>query len=215
MSAALFDNMMMDADRWLRAIGSRSARSVALVSGAAAWADHVAVRLFLERRVAGLDLHLPAALEGGRFAEDPSRGRFDPGRTANYYHDIFSASLKADTLAESGRAIELGAGCTVGRDFRQRNTTVARSAEAVIAYTFGDRRAKPSLFKPEDPGFSDAAAAGVKDGGTMDTYLKARTCRIKIHVPLWQLMPKPGAAASLSPQQTAIDLDEAAGGPRR
>jgi hypothetical protein len=56
-----------------------------LVSGGAAWADHVAVRLFLDKKVPNLRLFLPAAWEDGTFKDTGERDPFkNPGGTANY-----------------------------------------------------------------------------------------------------------------------------------
>src|SRR5690606_1280513 len=65
---ALFAAMVRDAAERVAAFPDPR-----LVSGGAAWADHVAVKLFLEGKVAGLTLHLPAEFRNGRFVETGDR----------------------------------------------------------------------------------------------------------------------------------------------
>ena len=77
-----------------------------LVSGGAAWADHVAVTLALDGTVdpAALTLHLPAAFEDGRFDADTR-----DGGTANHYHRLFYARSGIDGLAEIAEVLRRGA----------------------------------------------------------------------------------------------------------
>ena len=154
-----------------------------LVSGGAAWADHAAVRAFLEGKVAGLVLHLPAELmdadetpditapEGGRVR----RMKFDNagfgtvGAAANYYHRLFAEKLGLDpdaTIREIQAAIDKGAVVTYGdgtsstsgddSSFKLRNTLIANDADyGLIAFDFDvDDRSRPA------------------DGGTGDTWRK-------------------------------------------
>lgn len=141
-----------------------------LISGGAAWADHLAVHAWLQGWCAGLELYLPAPLEGGRFA-----GPFkSAGSTANYYHQRFSGVIGEDTLAQVAHAIEKGAVTQfepvapgVGAMF-VRNKKVAQAAQAVVAYTFGE---------------GDQPA----DGGTLDTW-KQVASGDRLHVPMSQLV---------------------------
>src|SRR6516162_5189861 len=70
---------------------------VHLVSGGAAWADHVAVRLFLdgldfdddkkEERFAGLTLWLPCPFSNAKALDNNLKTwQLNPGRTMNAYH---------------------------------------------------------------------------------------------------------------------------------
>lgn len=137
-----------------------------LVSGGAAWADHLAVMLYLEGHAEALTLHLPAPFNGVHFI---GQERSSAG-AANYYHQRFSKTIDSNTLKELSWAIEKHAkvtqqpyGSHYGGMFA-RNALVARDAEALIAYTFG-------------PG--DVPA----DGGTRDTWDKCKA-ESKLHVPL-------------------------------
>lgn len=132
-----------------------------LVSGGAAWADHVAVLLFLqspERFI--LELRLPAALDvhasTPAFVSNGSRGVSNPGGVLNYYHQSFAAVLQKDrpgwnpiqdlaTAAAHSRA-----DLSVSNGLFARNDVVAASADYALAMTFGD-------------------GALLKDGGTAHT----------------------------------------------
>lgn len=119
----------------------------AVVSGGAAWADHVAVSLFNRGEASKLILHLPCKFDCDyvSFVHRPE----DSGNivfTANHYHTIFSniafpsADGYADDFASRKQiveAIEKGAKTTVSNGFFARNVLVARDAEYMIALTFG------------------------------------------------------------------------------
>ncbi len=123
-----------------------------LVSGGAARADHLAVLAYLDGLVPNLTLHLPAEWAGHGFKETSSR--FDTGRTSNWYHSLWSEERGMSSLDEIQRAIEKGAKvCTGAGGFKERNTDIAREADAMLAFTFG-------------------AGAQLKDGGTADTWGK-------------------------------------------
>lgn len=126
-----------------------------LVSGGAAFSDHIAVQLFLERRVSQLTLHLPAGWLGHGFKETSSK--FDTGRTSNWYHAKFSEVIGVNTLQEIQLAIERGATVKTGAGgFKERNTDIAKEADSLLAFTFG-------------------SGAVLKEGGTKDTWNKFAT----------------------------------------
>lgn len=176
MDKALWDAMLADSRR-------RVQPGDALVSGGAAWADHVAVRLYLEGAVKNLALHLPAPLVDGQFA-GPDRD--SAGSAANYYHGLFLRTAGVDGLKEIEQAIAKGAYCTYEpaapgyRAMFHRNSKVAEFVDSVTAYT----------FNPGDV---------PEDGGTKDTWDQIQG--EKIHVCLKGLTgsPGPAAAAAVSP----------------
>lgn len=177
-TAPLYKSMVEDASRHLK---QTDAERIHLVSGGAAVADHVAVSLFLQGKGSSLTLHLPAEFKDGKFVETPG-SKFDPGRTANYYHRMFREKTGVDGLKEISTAIARGANIIVTPGFKERNTRVANDAEVLIAYTFGPGKAT-GRFTDGAAGHKDAASAGLKDGGTADTWGKSRAAT-KIHVPL-------------------------------
>lgn len=137
MTAATFEWMVEQAGEALRREWDLELADVRLVSGGAAWADHVAVALFLDGRVAGLILHLPAALTPTGFVDTGTGDwRTNPGRSANTYHRAFTAALGRDTLAELRTAVERGAAAKVHKGFHARNRAVAR-ADHLLAFTWG------------------------------------------------------------------------------
>lgn len=147
---------------------SRTGPGDHLVSGGAAWADHLAVQLFLDGHVKALTLHLPAPFANGVFI-GPYRSA---ASAANYYHQLFSNELEVNTLSE----IELAASMpNCDGTFEQaaegygamfaRNKKVAAAADLLLAYTFGE---------------GDVPA----DGGTKDTWDQCKGKRIHISLPM-------------------------------
>ncbi len=140
-----------------------------LVSGGAAYADHLAVLAYLDGSVPNLTLHLPAEWTGHGFKETSLR--FDTGRTSNWYHALFSEArggTGVTSLTEIQLAIEKGAEVKSGAGgFKERNTDIARQAHVMLAFTFGE-------------------GAALKDGGTADTMRKflARREEMKLVQPL-------------------------------
>lgn len=135
-----------------------------LVSGGAAWADHVAVNLFNLGIVEYLDLNLPAKWDYANCSYESS----DAGFISNKYHQRFSNKVGINSLQELERALSR-CRSTVSNGFFKRNSDVAK-AQAVIALTFGNG---PQL----------------KDGGTANTFrqyldnLKGRK-NVSFHVDL-------------------------------
>jgi hypothetical protein len=122
-----------------------------LISGGAAWADHVAVKLFLNKKVPHLRLFLPAKWEGGSYRDNGIDDAFkNPGKTANHYHHKFQKSTNINSLTELQLAEAEGAELIpVEKGFHARNALVSR-ADFLLAITFGKKNE-------------------VKDGGTAHT----------------------------------------------
>jgi hypothetical protein len=57
----------------------------------------------------------------------------------------------------------------------------------MLCFTFGSSATTAVDFRPGDAGFSDGRAAGVKDGGSFDTWEKASSQAVKRHVNLFRL----------------------------
>ena len=172
MSLALY-RRMLDAGRAV----VRAKNVTSLVSGGAAWADHVAVTLALEGVVAPseLTLHLPAPLRDGQFDETAR-----DGKVSNHYHRLFRARSGIDGVGELEAAIRAGASWSVNPGgFKARNSDVARDAGLLLAFTFGSGEAWKAKVHQD----VTAAGAGLKDGGTADTWNKSRAA-VKIHVRL-------------------------------
>jgi hypothetical protein len=160
-------------------------------SGGAAFADHIAVSLFLRGAVGGLSLYLPAVYENGAYVPN-ARVHANPGRTANDYHRAFRASCGIDGLSEIAAAISRGAYVETYAGFKRRNLEVAGRCSHMLAFTFGN--APSQDFPPGHPGFSDAAEAGLKDGGTAHTWGECWKASWKRHVNLFEFQDMPNAA---------------------
>ena len=133
-----------------------------LVSGGAAWADHCAVRLFLDKKVPNLRLYIPAEWDNGAYATKASKSvqgkdfLSDPGGTLNYYHKQFQQKTGINGLSDIQIAKAHGAELYCCRGgFYGRNAMVAKS-DFLLAMTFGD-------------------GAVVKEGGTADTVRRYLT----------------------------------------
>lgn len=117
-----------------------------LVSGGAAWADHVAVKLFLNKEVPKLKLFFPCVfdLQAREYtlatvpSGDNPNDRWFPGEIANSLHNRFSRKVGFNSLSEIYLAIQEGAETYVCKGFYARNAMVAQS-DVILAMTFGDK----------------------------------------------------------------------------
>lgn len=135
--------------------------NITLVSGGAAWCDHLAVNLFLDNYVKNSTLYLPCDwnFKNKKYLE--SINMYDCGKVANSYHYYFSEKLGKNTLHEINDAISNGLSInTKYYGFKNRNTQVAIS-NYLIAFTFS---------KGNEP----------DDGGTKDTWNKSNSNKIHI-----------------------------------
>ena len=148
-----------------------------LISGGAAWADHLAVQLFNQGEVEKLDLYLPARWNTFAYEEGTGYGTQNPGGTSNYYHRKFSERLGIESLEEIQAAIVHGASIHFDKGgFFGRNNLVAQNSDSVLALTFGSR--------DYEGAWVDANAAGLKDGGTAHTWNQCRHHEYVRHITL-------------------------------
>ena len=135
-----------------------------LVSGGAAWCDHVAVYLYFLHPDAQLTLHFPYKwdFDKKQFIDNgKNHWATNPGRTANKHHQSFQKKIGQNTFHQLQKAIDNGAKIYDHyTGFHDRNSAVA-SCDYLIAMTFFDG--------PEPNG-----------GGTWDTWKKSQ-CTKKIH----------------------------------
>lgn len=148
-----------------------------IISGGAAWADHVAVSLYLKDFVPNLKLHLPCAFisEECRFYSN------NYGSTLNYYHRAFSSKVYINSLEEIGESIKKGCKIQVSNGFFARNDKVAQS-DYLLAMTFGKENfvkkggtshtVKTYLSKSTQPHFIDRSFHF--DLNTEKLYLNAK-----------------------------------------
>lgn len=134
---------------------------VTLVSGGAAGADHLVVRL--SENYPGI-IYGPCAWTGTRYEDNGSPDwRVNPGRLANRYHEQFARTTGIPSLAELQAAIDSGRVKYIpGSGFHQRNGFIA-ACDVLIAFTFSPGPAPTS-------------------GGSADTWKKCSG--VKFHVSL-------------------------------
>jgi len=176
----LHHQMDLSTVKWMeQQVIELAAWTARLISGGAAWADHTAVRLFLNHRIQFPELELflpcPWRYDRVRFQDSGIRDwRTNPGGTANYYHRLYKERTGIDSLAEINQAIQEGAKTHVGSGFHGRNTQVAATATQLIAFTFG---------QGDEP----------DDGGTLHTWHEAKKCGVEcIHKTLPEMVSRGG-----------------------
>lgn len=110
--------------------------NVTLVSGGAAWSDHLAVTLYLGGYVKNLELHLPCTFEDEFYDNGDRDWKTNPGYVSNMYHQKFSKKLGINSLLEIKTAIEKGAIVKVGKGFHDRNNGIT-NVDIMYAFTWG------------------------------------------------------------------------------
>ena len=184
LSRALWAITLADAAQRVR-------RTDHLVAGGAAWMEHLAVQLFLEGRVTGLTLHLPAPFVQGQFL-GPDRSA---GAAANAVHQRFSDLVGINSRADLSRAIARGAEVTTQPVAAGYSALVARSrrvasdADAVLAYTFA--------------GGAEPSGAGARE--TWDLVLGP-----KVHIPIDRLLQAPMAIGAQQASRQSMQSDQTA-----
>lgn len=144
--------------------------TITLVSGGAAWIDHLAVALYLNQTNVklGLILNLPCNWDFNKhqFVDNGNNNwHLNPGKTSNYYHQQFSQKLGCNTLMQLEEAIKT-ANVKVYNGFHARNNEIA-NATVLIAFTWAEG---------EEP----------KNGGTAHTW---RQCKNeKYHISLTKFL---------------------------
>lgn len=138
-----------------------------IFSGGAAWADHLAVELFLQEHVKNLSLWLAAPLHNNGLFEGPLKSA---ASASNFYHHKFSGIIGVSSRHQILDAQMEGAwinpepvSAGYGAFFARNAKVAERAVDGCIAYTWGE---------DEEPA----------DGGTKYTWDRIKGDRI--HVPL-------------------------------
>jgi hypothetical protein len=176
MNRDVFSDMKKFARRFIVRLAEANCASldkIILVSGGSAWADHVAVHLFLESLTSetsfrGLELYLPCTVSIAdgqlRFASTSA------GTRLSELHRQFSVAvgMGLDSRMDLLCAKHVGAvlDCS-SRSFQSRNSKVA-NVDALLAFTWNSTDGTPTK------------------GGTGDTWTKCKS-GVKYHVPLSSL----------------------------
>lgn len=114
---------------------------ICLISGGAAWSDHIAVYLYLNKNVLdipiiNLELFLPCSFDKKYFDNGQYHWAVNPGKTANTYHSVFSKQINRNSLKDIQNCINIGATINISNGFHSRNKKIAEKADKLIA--FGD-----------------------------------------------------------------------------
>ncbi|XWV25276.1 hypothetical protein QJ856_gp0494 [Tupanvirus deep ocean] len=134
--------------------------NIILVSGGSAWADHVAVQLYLEGNFGGLELYLPTTFN----TKTKKFENTHEGRTLNFLHGQCADKTKCDIFGELSQVVSSpNVKVVVKRGFFARNTLISQNCDHLIAFTFGEN--------------------APIDGGTFDTWKKTKH-ENKIHFSL-------------------------------
>lgn len=185
MSHNLYVAMIQKVHQVIDRLEQNGCNVTTLVSGGAAWADHIAVSLFRISTRKSLELHLPCNWNFMKCEYDDTGVRdfrTNPGGTLNFYH----RKMPFDSLKEIDEVMPDPTDpskpkqvlVSYGGGFHQRNTRVS-TADAVVALTFGNGRQ-------------------VKDGGTADTmrkFIARRGNDLAFHVDLNTMLAWPKASA--------------------
>lgn len=137
---------------------------IELISGGAAYCDHIAVKLFIKHPTSKLTLHFPCKWDINNkefFDTKIIDWKTNPGGTANYYHKLFNKKCNLNSFDDIELAIKLGAKIIDSYNgFHKRNIIVGK-CDYMIAFSFG---------KGNEP----------TDGGTSYTWSNSN-CKNKKH----------------------------------
>ena len=134
-----FEAMYLVASGLLEEINKSNYKISTIVSTGLAWANHLAVKLFLDKKAPGLRLFIPAEWKDGAYYDSGVDDfKTNPGRTANYYHRKFQSVTGINGLSDIQIAKSYGAELYCCRGgFHGRNAMVAKS-DFLLAMTFGN-----------------------------------------------------------------------------
>lgn len=150
MSKNMFEQMIQMAETVIVDEWKLAWSQIQLVSGGAAWSDHVAPKLFMAHweESAELKLFLPCPLvvndkNQSMFRDTNDKDwRKNPGRTANLYHTKFAKALgmayPTDTIKEIDTAVKMGAEIdSDGKGFFERDLKVGQ-CDYLLAFSWDD-----------------------------------------------------------------------------
>ena len=113
---------------------------ILLISGGAAWADHIAIRLFLNHQKSKLNLFLPAKWDDINCEYDSKNLKY--GKVSNFYHHKFSEKIKINSLKEIEQVIKHDNVQKIEcNGFIARNLKVGET-DFLIAFSFDDEKPK-------------------------------------------------------------------------
>lgn len=161
----IYKKMVKKTKEIIEKVFNKDPENVFLVSGGAAWSDHIVINLYLENYITTGRLYLPAEWDfnNKRYLEVD---KYNYGKHSNYYHKLFSKEVGKNTLEELDFSIKKGLEIDIQNlGFKNRNLKIAES-DYLIAFSWGKTY-------PSSP-------------GTLDTWNKSKSTN-KIHVSLHDL----------------------------
>lgn len=124
---------------------------IILISGGAAWADHVTVQVFLdwikEQKPVKLEIHVPHTVntETVQFVEGSRNGFSNPGKSANQSFAYFSSQMGRNMIQDF-ITLQTIPQCTIYTHytgFKHRDRVVAKKSDRMLALTWGDSTSEP------------------------------------------------------------------------
>ena len=168
MTSELYAKMLEIAEQYLLKAQELD-DAVSLISGGAAWSDHLAVSLHLKYKVP-LILHLPCKFTDKFVPGDNSSKQWGTAKTANELHQKFSAVVGFDSLAQLEQVQKTA--IKYGQGFLARNTQIVENADWLLAFSWSTSDKKIT-------------------GGTGDTWRKfiaSKGSEYAVHVSLSNLV---------------------------
>ncbi|MCK9556329.1 hypothetical protein M0R36_11060 [bacterium] len=164
LDTTIYENMCEYSFRFIK---NYKKEEVILISGGAAWSDHIAVNLYLKNVCNSLILFLPCEFKNGKYEEGSDYKC--PGNIANYYHKKFSDKIKISSLNQISEAINKGAAVNVNfNGFFARNLDIANKSDILLAFT------------------NTEGNTPKKDSGTYHTWKNCKSL-LKIHISISKL----------------------------
>lgn len=167
MDLKLYNKMLTQSKFIIENIFNLKPENIILVSGGAAWSDHLVIDLFLESYIKKAKIFMPINWDSTKKQYMESNHKFDCGKTSNDLHKKFSQKIGRNSLEDIQNGINKG--LEINNKFWgffNRNTQVAKS-DYLIAFSWSTK-GEPN------------------DGGTKDTWNKSIS-EHKIHVDLNKL----------------------------
>jgi len=134
-----WEKLCQQAEDYISSHISNQWSNIHLISGGAAWCDHIAIYLYLKHLDSHLTLHFPCKWDSTqkRFINNgQSHWAANPGKLANSYHRSFTQKISEDTLGQIQLAIDKGAIIYDHyKGFHDRNSAVGKS-QHMIAFSF-------------------------------------------------------------------------------
>ncbi len=136
-------------------------KNVELISGGAAWSDHIAVKIYKNHLTSSLNIYIPCKWNNDKkqYEDNGKDWRINPGKSSNNYHNKFSKKMEYNTLKELDELKSCFNDDYFG--FHKRDSIVAK-CDIMIAFTFSNSS------EPES-------------GGTKFTWSKCKTS-LKYHI---------------------------------